>query len=49
MRTELTWQGLRQEAVTGTVQFANGGAGDCLLPVSPNPSFELLDERGNCR
>jgi hypothetical protein len=46
VRTELTWQGLHQEAVTGTVQLGNGGAVDCLLPVSPSPSFELLDERG---
>ena len=46
MRTELTWQGLHQEAVTGTVQLGNGGAVDCSLPVSPYPSFELLDERG---
>ncbi len=46
MRTELTWHDLHQEAVTGTVQLGNGGAGDCLLPVSPSPSFELLDERG---
>jgi hypothetical protein len=46
MRTELTWQGLHQEAVMGTVQLGNGGAVDCSLPVSPYPSFELLDERG---
>jgi hypothetical protein len=46
MRTELTWQGLRQDAVTGTVQLVNGGAVDCSLPVSPYPSFELLDGRG---
>lgn len=46
MRTELTWHGLDQEAVTGTVQLGNGGAGACLLPVSPYLSFELLDERG---
>lgn len=46
MRTELSWQGLRQEAVTGTVQLVNGGAVDCSLPVSPYLSFELLDERG---
>jgi hypothetical protein len=46
MRTELTWQGLHQEAVTGTVQLVNGGAVDCSLPLLPYPSFELLDERG---
>jgi hypothetical protein len=46
VRTELTWQGLHQEAVIGTVQLVNGGAVDCSLPVSPYPSFELLDERG---
>jgi hypothetical protein len=46
MRTELTWHDLHQEAVTGTVQLGNRGTGDCLLPVSPYPSFELLDERG---
>jgi hypothetical protein len=46
MRTGLTWQGLRGEAVTGTVQLVNGGAVDCSLPVSPYPVFELLDERG---
>jgi hypothetical protein len=46
MRTGLTWQGLHQEAVTATVQLVNGGAVDCSLPLSPYPSFELLDERG---
>ena len=46
MRTELTWQGLHREAVTGTVQLVNGGTVECSLPVSPYPSFELLDERG---
>ena len=47
MRAELTWQGLHQEAVTGTVQLVNRGASDCSLPVSLYPSFDLLDERGN--
>jgi len=46
MRIQLTWQGLHQEAATGTVQLVNGGAVDCSLPVSPFPSFELLDEHG---
>jgi hypothetical protein len=46
MRTQLTWRGLHQEAVAGTVELGNGGARDCLLPVSPYPSFELLDEHG---
>ncbi|HEX6677124.1 MAG TPA: hypothetical protein VF486_19105 [Actinomycetes bacterium] len=32
--------------MTGTVQLVNGGAVDCSLPLSPYPSFELLDERG---
>jgi hypothetical protein len=46
VRTGLTWQGLHQEAVTGTVQLANGGADDCSLPLSPYPRYELLDEHG---
>jgi hypothetical protein len=46
MRTGLSWHGLHQEAVTGTVQLANGGAVACSLPLSPYLSFELLDQRG---
>jgi hypothetical protein len=46
IRTGLTWQGLHQEAVTGTVQLVNGDVVDCSLPLAPYPSYELLDEHG---